>query len=71
MSREFGAVRGARQIALAAVGQSVTIGEQTMVIPRECRRAKGRPIILYYFSSHLGLSVAVVSGIVVVAGLRP
>ena len=34
MSREFGAVRGARQIALAAVGQSVTIGEQTMVIPR-------------------------------------
>jgi len=43
MSREFGAVRGARQIALAAVGQSVTIGEQTMVIPRECRRAKGSP----------------------------
>lgn len=39
MRREFGAVRGARQIAVAAVGQSVTLGEQTMVIPRECRSA--------------------------------
>ena len=30
-------MRGARQIASARVGQSVTLGEQSMVIPRECR----------------------------------
>ena len=70
MRRQFGAVRGARQIALAAVGQSVTIGEQTGNSSR-VPKGEGQPIILYYFSSHLGLSVAVVSGIVVVAGLRP